>query len=70
VARGERVCAVIVTKPGTTIDLPSLTEWLKTQGIARQKIPEQLEVVDALPMTPTGKIKKNELRTRFSDARV
>jgi cyclohexanecarboxylate-CoA ligase len=70
VARGERVCAVIVTKPGTTIDLPGLTAWLKTQGIARQKIPEQLEVVDALPMTPTGKIKKNELRTRFSDARV
>ena len=30
-----------------------------------QKIPEQLEVVDALPRNPTGKILKHELRRRF-----
>ena len=31
-----------------------------------QKVPEQLELVDALPRNPTGKVLKHELRARFS----
>jgi acyl-CoA synthetase (AMP-forming)/AMP-acid ligase II len=31
-----------------------------------QKIPEQLEIVDALPRNPSGKILKHELRSTYS----
>jgi fatty-acyl-CoA synthase len=31
-----------------------------------QKIPEQLEFVDAIPRNPAGKILKNELRARYT----
>ena len=31
----------------------------------KQKLPEQLEVVDALPRNPTGKVLKFELKDRF-----
>jgi len=35
----------------------------------RQKIPEQLEIVTALPRNATGKVKKHELRARFAATR-
>ena len=37
-------------------------------GLMNQKIPEQLEVVEAVPRNPSGKILKNELRKRYADA--
>lgn len=64
---GERVCAVIVPKPGETA--PTLAEILAftvEAGLAKQKTPEQLEVVDVLPRNPTGKVLKFELRDRYS----
>jgi acyl-CoA synthetase (AMP-forming)/AMP-acid ligase II len=63
---GERVCAVVVAKDAA--DAPTLAEVLEftvAAGLAKQKAPEQLEVVDALPRNPTGKILKYELRDRF-----
>jgi acyl-CoA synthetase (AMP-forming)/AMP-acid ligase II len=32
-----------------------------------QKIPEQLEIVEAVPRNPTGKILKHELRDRYAE---
>jgi cyclohexanecarboxylate-CoA ligase len=67
--RGERVCAVVVPAPGRPEpELGELTDWLRTAGLMPQKLPEQLEVVDALPRTGLAKVAKNELRTRFADA--
>lgn len=63
---GERVCAVVVAKdPSDPPTLPELLEFTVAQGLAKQKTPEQLEVVDALPRNPTGKVLKYELRDRF-----
>ncbi|TWG36772.1 cyclohexanecarboxylate-CoA ligase [Acidovorax delafieldii] len=59
---GERACAVVVPKPGQTIDLPSLVQFLKDQKIAVQYIPERLIVRDVMPATPSGKIQKFKLR--------
>ncbi len=59
---GERACAVVVPRPGQTIDLPSIVEFLKSQKIAVQYIPERLVVRDAMPATPSGKIQKFKLR--------
>ncbi|MBO9515430.1 MAG: cyclohexanecarboxylate-CoA ligase [Variovorax sp.] len=59
---GERACAVVVPRPGQSIDLPSIVEFLKAQKVALQYIPERLVVRDAMPSTPSGKIQKFKLR--------
>jgi len=64
--RGERVCAVVAPRPGHAAPtLAELTGWLSEAGLMPQKLPEQLEVIDALPRTGINKIDKNRLRDRF-----
>jgi len=64
--RGERVCAVVAPRPGHAAPtLAELTGWLSKAGLMPQKLPEQLEVIDALPRTGLNKIDKNRLRDRF-----
>lgn len=59
---GERVCAVVVASdPAAPPALAGLTDFLRAQGLMPQKLPEQLELVDALPRNPTGKVLKREL---------
>lgn len=43
-------------------------EAFLTERLARYKHPKALEVVDALPRNPAGKVLKTELRKRFADA--
>jgi cyclohexanecarboxylate-CoA ligase len=58
---GEAVCAfVIAIQPGLT--LRDLACHLEKAGIARQKFPERLELVEDMPRTAAGKIKKDVLR--------
>ncbi|WP_424808410.1 CoA transferase [Rhodococcus sp. 27YEA15] len=64
---GERCCAVVVPAPGHAPDLRSLTQFLLEQGIATFKLPERLELIDALPMTATGKVRKADLRSRLAE---
>ncbi len=59
---GERACAFVVAKPGEQIDFASMIEFLKAQKLATQYMPERLEVRDAMPATPSGKIQKFKLR--------
>lgn len=54
---GERVAAFIVTAGNAPMDLGELTEFLRDK-LASYKIPDRLIVVDELPMTATGKIRK------------
>lgn len=65
VRTGERVCAVVVAKPGSEVSLESLVEHCRTQGLTRQKHPERLELVEELPRNLTGKVLKKELRASF-----
>ena len=63
---GERACAVVRLRPGATIDLADLKEFLSGQhNLAVWKVPERIEVVDEFPTTATGKIKKFALRNRY-----
>jgi cyclohexanecarboxylate-CoA ligase len=64
---GERACAVVVPKAGQTIDLPGLVEFMKSQKVAVQYIPERLIVREAMPSTPSGKIQKFKLREMLRD---
>jgi acyl-CoA synthetase (AMP-forming)/AMP-acid ligase II len=63
---GERACAVVVpTDAESPPTLPELFEFLTDQGLAKQKVPEQLEIVEALPRNASGKILKHELRSTY-----
>lgn len=63
---GEKACAFVIPKVGHTLTLPELTAHLRAQGIASFKLPERLELVDAFPTSPVGKIMKRELRERIA----
>jgi len=60
-ALGERMCACVVLRPGAPLCLPELVAFLLTFEIARHKLPERLAVLDRLPLSPIGKVAKNEL---------
>ena len=65
--RGERCCAVIVpVAPEHPPTLADLVAHCIAAGLMRQKIPEQLEVLDALPYNSTGKVLKADLRKRYT----
>ena len=52
-------------KDGQALDLAQMVAFLRRQHIASFKLPERLEIVDALPTSPVGKIMKRELRERL-----
>lgn len=59
---GEKACAFVVTHPGQTLAFDELIDFLRAQQIASFKLPERLEVVNELPVSPVGKILKRQLR--------
>lgn len=60
---GERVCAVVVPcDPAAPPALPELCSYLREAGLSLRKLPEQLELTRALPMTAGGKVDKGALR--------
>jgi acyl-CoA synthetase (AMP-forming)/AMP-acid ligase II len=63
---GERACAVVVLHAGAALTLDELMRFLRAEGLAVQKLPEQLEVVDALPRTDSGKVHRAALKARFA----
>jgi len=65
---GERACAVIRLAPGVpSLELDSVTAHLERVGLARQKWPEELLLVDDFPRTATGKVRKVDLRTQLRE---
>jgi acyl-CoA synthetase (AMP-forming)/AMP-acid ligase II len=64
---GERACAVVKLADGVeSLTLVELGDHCRELGLARQKVPEQLEIVDEVPRNAMGKIQKPELRKRFA----
>jgi acyl-CoA synthetase (AMP-forming)/AMP-acid ligase II len=65
--RGERCCAVVVAADTSHPPvLDDLVQHCIAAGLMRQKFPEQLEIVDALPYNSTGKVLKADLRKRYA----
>ena len=58
---GERMCACVVLRQDSVLDLETVVERLTGAGLATYKLPERLEILDALPATASGKIQKHEL---------
>ncbi len=61
---GERGCCYAVLRAGETLDFPTLIGFLQDKELSRTYLPERLEIIDAMPKTPSGKIQKNVLRDR------
>jgi acyl-CoA synthetase (AMP-forming)/AMP-acid ligase II len=61
---GEQVHAVVVARPGMAIDERELLAECAAH-LAGYKKPHGVTVVDELPMTATGKVRKRELRDRL-----
>jgi acyl-CoA synthetase (AMP-forming)/AMP-acid ligase II len=62
---GEGVACFIVPVAGATIDQAEVARFLISTAMARQKIPERVELIDALPRNTQGKVLKRELRERI-----
>jgi len=60
----EQVCAVVAPAGGPP-ELAALRTHLASAGVTELFWPERLEVMDALPRTATGKVRKAELRARL-----
>ncbi len=57
---GERNFLCVIPKAGATVTLPELIAYLKGQ-VADYKLPEELRIVDELPFTATGKLRRHVL---------
>lgn len=69
---GERGCAFIVPRSGSTIDLTAVQAYLGEARMAKQFWPERIELVAELPRTASGKIQKfrlRELAAAFAEAK-
>ncbi|MFH9569834.1 long-chain fatty acid--CoA ligase [Streptomyces sp. NPDC017230] len=62
---GEEVCAVVVPAPDSTPGAAEVTEWSK-QHLGKYKYPRRVEFADALPLGPSMKVLKRELRVRYA----
>jgi len=69
---GERGCAFIVPRPGSTIDLAAVQAYLSDCKMAKQFWPERVEAIADLPRTASGKIQKfklKEIAAAFAEAK-
>jgi cyclohexanecarboxylate-CoA ligase len=63
---GERACVFVQPAPGAPrATLEAITRELDRAGVAKFKWPERLELVDAMPLTPTQKVMRGRLRERL-----
>jgi acyl-CoA synthetase (AMP-forming)/AMP-acid ligase II len=62
---GERACAVIVASDQHAPDVADLRELLMREGVAKFKVPEQVEIWDALPKNDAGKVLKHRIRAKL-----
>lgn len=62
---GEVPIAVLTVRSGCTIDVESVRSALDGR-LARYKLPKRVEIVESLPRTASGKVRKTDLRNAFT----
>lgn len=65
---GERVCAVIVPRPGTDVTIEDLQQHLAARQASKDLWPERLILVDSLPKASGGKVAKALLKEQLIDS--
>ena len=66
---GERACAFVELRPDAVLTLADVQAYMAECRVAKQYWPERVEVVPALPRTPSGKLQKFILKERAKDYR-
>jgi acyl-CoA synthetase len=64
---GERGCACLVLNPGVTLSFQDMVDRLRAAGLATYKLPESMLILDALPVTPSGKVQKHEILRQIDE---
>ena len=59
---GERAEAIVCLRSGQQMTLEQLCNFLVGEGLSKRFLPEGLTVLDEMPKTMSGKIRKGELR--------
>ena len=59
---GEAICAFLVARGQHSFNLEQVTRVIAAAGLARQKTPEHIIMLSALPKTASGKVRKDQLR--------
>ncbi|MGH9054948.1 MAG: AMP-binding protein, partial [Acidimicrobiales bacterium] len=65
----ERPMACVVLEPGETLSGEEVIEWLRPK-VAKWWLPDDVEFIEEVPKTSTGKFSKKDLRDRFADRRL
>ncbi|WP_312719487.1 long-chain fatty acid--CoA ligase [Mobilicoccus sp.] len=65
--QGEEVCAVVTVNPGAEVTAEELIEYGR-EHLAKHKYPRRMEIVEALPMGPSMKILKREIRRNLVES--
>ncbi len=63
----ERACAVVVLRSGKQFSFEDMRDYLLQCQLSLAYVPEHLLVMDAFPMTPSGKVQKYVLRKQVCD---
>ncbi|MFE1954662.1 MULTISPECIES: long-chain-fatty-acid--CoA ligase [Streptomyces] len=64
---GEEVCAVVVPKEGESADPDAVIAWSR-EHLAKHKYPRRVEITGELPLGPSMKVLKRELRDAYRSA--
>jgi len=65
---GEKACAFLIVREGHAVPVvPQMIKFLSSQGLAKFKCPERIEIVDAFPVTRVGKVDKPAMRRMIAE---
>ncbi|MFZ0388656.1 MAG: AMP-binding protein [Solirubrobacteraceae bacterium] len=64
-SHGEEVVAFVSLREGATLEPEQLIDWSR-ERIGGYKYPRQINVVDAIPLTPVGKVDRKALRAQLT----
>jgi acyl-CoA synthetase (AMP-forming)/AMP-acid ligase II len=68
---GEQVVAYVTTRPGQCYPgFPAIIDYLQRRRMAPQKYPVAITVLEALPMTATGKVHKHSLAQLWENSQL
>jgi non-ribosomal peptide synthetase component E (peptide arylation enzyme) len=59
---GQRACCFVVPRGRILPTLPELCAYLSEYGVSKVKLPERLEFLEQMPVTPTRKVMKGRLK--------
>lgn len=61
---GETACLFVVRAGTEELTLPSIRQFLRNAGLASYKLPEQLSILDTMPLVGLGKVDRTALRAQ------